>query len=180
MIFNSHYHAKVTLFLSQCSSLYGCQLWNLEDPMVNRLSTTWRVCNRNILGLDPKTRSYLLPQIMDTLPIKDIIMCRSLNFFIGGLKHDNKVISDFFKNTLLSNSSYMLTNINTIINKYKFNFQDLFNLNKAKIKKVIKNYNDEQDWRGNIIKELLDIRENHLNSNLDPNEVKDCLHYTCT
>ena len=69
---------------------------------------------------------------------------------------------------------------NTIINKYKFNFQDLFNLNKAKIKKVIKNYNDEQDWRGNIVKELLDIRENQWNSNLDPNEVKDHLHYICT
>ena len=173
------WQAKVTLFLSQCSSLYGCQIWNLEDPMVNKLVTTWKVCNRNILNVDPKTRSFLLPQIMDTLPLKDVIMSRSLNFFIGGLTHDSKVISDFFKNTLLSSTSFMLTNINTIINKYKFDYQDIFNLNKAKVKSVIKNYNDEQGWRSNIIKKLLSIRENPWSSNLDPNEVKDHLLNIC-
>ena len=106
-------------------------------------------------------------------------MSRSLNFFIGGLKHDSKVISDFFKNTLLSSTSFMLTNINTIIKKYKFNYQDIFNLDKANVKRVIKNYNDEQGWRSNIVKKLLSIRENPWSSNLDPNEVKDHLLNIC-
>ena len=109
---------------------------------------------------------------MDTLPIKDIIMSRSLNFFIGGLRHDNKIISDFFKNTLLSNSSFMLTNINTILNRYHINFQDLFCISKAKVKKVIKNYNDEPDWRSNIVKELLSIREGQIISSLETADVK--------
>ena len=73
------------------------------------------VCSRKILGLSVQTRSYMLHQIMDTMPILDVIMSRILNFFVNGLNHDNNIISDFFKNTLISNSSYMLTNINTII-----------------------------------------------------------------
>ena len=170
------WQAKVTLFQSQCSSLYGCQLWNLDDPMVDKLCTTWKICNRKILGLSAQTRSNLLHHIMDTLPIKDIIMSRSLNFFIGGLRHDNKIISDFFKNTLLSNSSFMLTNINTILNRYHINFQDLFCISKAKVKKVIKNYNDEPDWRSNIVKELLSIREEQIISSLKTTDVKKFLH----
>ncbi len=31
--------AKVKLFLSQCSSLYGCHLWNLDDIKVKELHT---------------------------------------------------------------------------------------------------------------------------------------------
>ena len=174
------WQAKVTLFLSQCSSLYGCQIWNLEDPMVNKLCTTWKVCNRKILGLSKQTRSNLLHQIMDTLPIKDIIMSRTLNFFIGGLRHDSEVISGFFKNTLLSNSSYMLTNINTIIDKYNINYQDLFHISKAKVKKVIKEYNNEYDWRSNIVKDLLSIREGQRFSLLKPTEIKNHLHYITT
>ena len=174
------WQAKVTLFNSHCSSLYGCQIWNLEDPNVNKLCTTWKVCNRKILGLSAQTRSNLLHHIMDTLPITDIIMSRMLNFFIGGLRHDSKIISDFFKNTLLSSSSFMLTNINTIINKYNINYQDLFHINKAKIKKVINDYNDEHDWRSNIVKDLLSIREGQKFSILDPIEVKNRLHYITT
>ena len=33
------WQSKVTLFLSQCSSLYGCSLWRLDDPKINDLYT---------------------------------------------------------------------------------------------------------------------------------------------
>ena len=33
------WQAKVTLFQSQCSSLYGCHLWRLDDPAVDELFT---------------------------------------------------------------------------------------------------------------------------------------------
>ena len=149
------WQAKVTLFQSQCSSLYGCHLWRLDDPAVDELCTAWRVCSRKILGLNKQTRSYMLPNIMGTIPIQDVIMRRILNFFVTGLNHDDNIISDFFKNTLISNSSYILTNVNTILNKFKINYHDLFTLQKAQIKRIFKNCNDEPDWRSNLIKELL-------------------------
>ena len=129
------WQGKVTLFQSQCFSLYGCQLWRLDDPKVKTLCTTWKVCSRKILGLSAQTRSYMLHQIMDTMPILDVIMSRILNFFVNGLNHDNNIISDFFKNTLISNSSYMLTNLNTILKRYNINYVDLFNWQKLKSKR---------------------------------------------
>ena len=32
-----NWHAKVKLFLSQCSTLYGSPLWNLDDPNIDVL-----------------------------------------------------------------------------------------------------------------------------------------------
>ena len=174
------WQAKVTLFQSQCSSLYGCQLWNLDDPMVSRLCTTWNICSRKILGLSAQTRSFLLHQVMDTLPIKDVIMNRIMNFFVHGLNHTNKIISDFFKNTLFSNSSYMSTNINRIIHNYNIQYEDIFDLNKAQIKRIIKQVHGEPDWRSNLVRELLDIRDGQVNCILTPSEAKNLLFYLST
>ena len=69
----------------------------------------------------------------------------------------------------------MLTNINTILNKYNLKYHDLFSINKAHIKKVIQTYNGEQDWRSSLVKELLSMRDKQCVSLLDHTEVKKML-----
>ena len=117
---------------------------------------------------------------METMPIDDIIMNRMIGFFINGLNHESELISSFFKNTLLSNSSYMLVNINTILNKFKIKYIDLFCLKNNFVKKISNKYNINPDWRCNIIKELLSIRENQMSVILDQNEIKEMLYYIST
>ena len=56
------WQAKSTLFMSQCSSLYGCHLWNLDDNKIKELCTAWNVSSRNILGLDANNRPVILAQ----------------------------------------------------------------------------------------------------------------------
>ena len=90
------WNSKSTLFLSQCSGLYGCPLWRLDDPKLEDLYTAWRVCCRRVLGLPYRARSRLLPYVMDSMPINDIVMSRMLNFIVGGLNNDNELISMFF------------------------------------------------------------------------------------
>ena len=75
---------------------------------------------------------------METMPIDDIVMYRMLSFFVNGLNHNSDLISHFFKNTLLSNSSYMLVNINSILSKYGIKYMDLFSMSKICIKYVLK------------------------------------------
>ena len=174
------WQAKVALFKSQCSSLYGCQLWQLEDSKMNNLYTSWRVCCRKILGLHPRARSYLLPNVMDDMPIEDIVMLRMIMFFVNGLNHESDLISHFFKNTLLSNSSYMLVNINTILSKYDIKYSDLFCMNKTSIKNIIKAYKIDFDWRCSSIKELLSLREGQLISELSLTEINEILTYIST
>ena len=78
--------SKTVIFNSQCLSLYSCQLWRLDDPKVEQLCTTWKVCCRKLLKLNTRTRSRFIHHLMGTPPLINIIMYRKLNFLINGLK----------------------------------------------------------------------------------------------
>ena len=174
------WESKVKLFLSQCSGLYGCPLWRLADPQLENLYTTWRVCSRRVLGVHYRTRSRLLSNLMDTLPIKDIVMSRMLNFVINGLNNDNELISMYFKNMLTSNTSYMLTNVNKILQYYNIRYNDLFTLNKSNVRQIIYKKNGVEDWRCNFIKELLTLKENPSLSILNTFEIEEILNFIST
>ena len=83
-------------------------------------------------------------------------------------------------NVLLSNSSHMSTNVNTILQFLNVNYSDLFNLNKGQIRQLFENKTDEPDWRCNFIKELLFIRENQHSIDLNENEINMILEYLAT
>ena len=166
------WQSKVTLFMSQCSSLYGCHLWNLDDNKIKDLYTAWNVSCRKILGLDTRTRTYLISPLMKSMSIEDIIMHRMSSFFLNGLKHRSYMISSFFKNVLTSNSPGMLRNINHILQKVEMQYNEIFLTNKHTIKHELKKRATQPDWRCNIVKELLDLRDNQLISNLDQTEIK--------
>ena len=171
--------AKVKVFLSQCSALYGCHLWNLDDNKVKELHTAWNVSCRKVLGIDPRTRTHLLSHLMNSMTIENIIMHRMSSFFLNGLNHPNNVVNTFFKNVLVSNSSVMLRNLNTIQNKLKIKYGDFLILKKYEIRKFFETNNIESNWRVNMIKELLNIREQQLVCNLTQNETKELLQYVC-
>ena len=174
------WEAKVKLFLSQCSSLYGCHLWNLDDNKVKELIVAWNVSCRKILGVNKQTRTYLLGPLMKSMSVENIIMQRMSSFFLNGINHTNKVVNTFFKNVLVSNSSVMYRNINTILSKLNIKYKDFLLLNKNSIKKEFRRFNNKPDWRSRMIEELLNIRENQIECDLNQTEVNEILHYVCT
>ena len=166
--------------MSQCSSLYGCHLWNLDDNKIKELCTAWNVSSRNILGLDARTRTYLISPLMKAMPIRGSIMHRMISFFLNGINHKSNVISYFFKNLLTSNSSVMLRNVNTILQKANIEYKDIFHINKNFVKQKFKENTAQPDWRVNMVKELLDIRDKQLHSILEQNEVNIMLKHVST
>ena len=166
------WQSKVKLFKSQCSSLYGSQLWRLDEKQVDELAKTWNICCRRLLRIPSSTRTYVIPHIMNTMPIKHIIMYRMLNFYISGLNHECSTISWLFKHVLITHSSYMLQNINTILNEFNIKYHDLFTMKKTKLKGIIDNKSEESDWRSDLIIELMSIRENQLTCILSPEQVE--------
>ena len=99
---------------------------------------------------------------------------------MSGLNHTCNLISDFFKNVILSTSSHMSTNINTILQYLNIKSSDLFHLNKGQIKRLFEDKSGKPDWRCDFIKELLYIRENQLLVDFDSSEVKEVLDYVST
>ena len=74
----------------------------------------------------------------------------------------------------------MSININRIINNYNIQYDDIFDLNKAQVKRIIKQMYGEPDWRSNLVKELLDIRDGQVNCILTLSEAKNLLHHIST
>ena len=107
-------------------------------------------------------------------------MYRMLNFFVSGLNHECETISMLYKNVLTSKSSYMLRNINMILNEFHIKYSDLFNMTKSKLKTIIYDKVGEPDWRCDSIKELLSLREAQISSELTPMEITSLLKIVST
>ena len=107
-------------------------------------------------------------------------MQRMLGFFLNGLNHKSSMISFLFTNILTSKSSGMLRNINTILQKANIKYVELFHINKAMLKNRLRERATQSDWRTNMVKELLDIRDGQLSCGLDHNEVNMMLKHLST
>ena len=73
----------------------------------------------------------------------------------------------------------MLRNLNTIQIKFEIKYGDFLILKKHKIRKYFETKNIESNWRVNMIKELLNIREQQLICDLTKYEVNELLQYLC-
>ncbi len=76
---------KLKLFQSYCSSMYGCELWSLNNGIIADFCTAWRKALRRVLGLPYNSHSYLLPILSCSLPLSDEIIKRSTRFIISCL-----------------------------------------------------------------------------------------------
>jgi hypothetical protein len=83
---------KLNLFKAYCSSLYGCELWNLEDSGIDDFCVAWRKALRRVLDLPYNSHSFLLPLLSDTLPIYDEICKRSARFIMSCLFSNSSLV----------------------------------------------------------------------------------------
>ena len=171
------WQGKATLFMSQCASFHGCHLWSLEDNKIKELYTAWHVGCRKVLGLDSRTRTYMLSHLLKTMPIEDLISYRMCCFFLNGMNNSNSIIKSFFSNSLVSSSSCIMRNLNIILDKIHLRFSDFLSMNKNELKRQFVNLHLDADWRVNMIRELLDIRDNQLECGLDISETGVILKY---
>ena len=169
---------KVKLFKAHCLHLYGCELWDLSDRNLTRLEITWKKCIKSLLNLDIRTRSKLLPSIIDGKNVILEIYGRQLNFFIKGLNHYDENINFYFKHSLLSNCSYTVTNLNKILSHCEIPFLSIFDNKRI----IIKKPKIEDEWKMNLIKELCYsyIRDFKLFEILYRSQIYILLKFLCT
>jgi len=65
-------HIKIKLFKSYCS-IYGSELWSLEDDFLKDFCCSWRTVLGRILNLTFDAYCFLLPILTGTLPVFDEI-----------------------------------------------------------------------------------------------------------
>jgi len=85
---------KYKLFQAYCTSVYGCELWNLLSNDLVALCTAWRKGVRRVWGIPPDTHCYILPLLCKRLPVYDEICRRSANFVRTCLIHNTSVVQN--------------------------------------------------------------------------------------
>ena len=167
---------KIQLFNSQCMTLYGCCLWNIESLDFNQIQIEWRKCCRALLELPKRTHNNLIPGLMNSFPIDEIIYIRFLNFFIKALKNKNPLVEFMTRSCLLSSNSCINGKINIVLEKLTLNYQDIFFGKKIKIEKE----NETNDWKIRFLVEVLNVRDKMLECNINREDLTLLLNYLCT
>lgn len=80
---------RIKLFKTYCSSMYGCELWNLNNDSCLTFCTAWRKALRRVLNLPYTAHSFFLPSVSNTLPIRDELCKRSARFIFSCLLSNN-------------------------------------------------------------------------------------------
>jgi hypothetical protein len=80
------------LLKSFCMSLYGCELWPLEQSKIGLISVSWRKGLRRAWKLPYHTHRSILPVLSSSLPLFDEICCRTIKFINKCLKSDSILV----------------------------------------------------------------------------------------
>lgn len=83
---------KVKLFKAYCGSMYGCEIWSLDDVAIDEYCIAWRKSLRRVLDLPYNCHSVLLPLIADSLPVFDEICKRSARFIASCLFYGSPLV----------------------------------------------------------------------------------------
>ena len=83
---------KLSLYKAYCSSIFGCELWLLDNCSIEKFCVAWRKGLRRVLNLPRATHNYFLPLLSNSLPIYDEICKRSARFIAACLCSDNDLV----------------------------------------------------------------------------------------
>ena len=175
------YTSKCKLYNSQCCSLYGIELLDLESEQFQRINVQWRKSTRYVMDLNPRTHSRMLPFLIGTPNIDCTIYSRLATFFKKGYFNDNNLVATIFKNSIVNYSSIMCRNINLILRKLKLNLNEFLLLSEQNIKKKCMAIGrDDPDWRVGVALDLLGCRDGVQECGLSKEEILELLYWVFT
>ena len=100
-------HLKIRLFKSYCGSMYGSELWSLEEDVLQDCCCSWRSALGRLLTLPYNTHCFLLPILTGTLPVLDEICKRSARFFNSCLHSRCHVFRSIAQHSIVHGDYYL-------------------------------------------------------------------------
>ena len=161
------------------SHFYGSNLWDLFSKEVDMIAKSWNVSQRIMNGLDRKTHKYLIEPVSKTQHIMFHLQKRFITFTESIMTSNKLALRKLFDTVKYDCQSTTGRNLRMLMLRYERN--NIRDINT----KMLTNYEyakipDEENWRINLIKELIDVRHGikslpHCNRD----EVKCLLDFTC-
>jgi len=177
---------RLKLFKSFCSSMYGSELWNLNNNCTESFCTAWRKALRRVLHLPYNAHCFMLPIASDTLPPFDEICKRSARFIVSCLISPYSLVRSVASYSILfaNYNSPIASNALFLCRRYGWSLDSLF-LNSLSINYAffnnwhLKNLSDNECSTAMLLKELLSARDGQLFvanfSNLELTELIDSI-----
>jgi hypothetical protein len=164
-----------------CSSFYGSNLWNLYSDDVDRIFKSWNVTVRNVFSLPFATHRYLIEPISACMHPKVMLSSRYVAFhrsIISSTKLPVRFLARLFEKdqrTVLGKTLYNLTR--------QCSVPDITFLTPECVKTKLKYFSipEHEQWRSNMVTELLQLRIDSLSlPGFSLEEIKTILNFVCT
>jgi hypothetical protein len=172
--FSCHPTSKLKVNQIYNSSYTGCQLWDLFCTEAEQLENSYNVSVRIMLGLPLNTHRYLIQPLANDIHVKQVFAKRFLQFCDKLEKSPKVAVRDTFekvKANVKTTTGKNLVELGLLLNKP---ISDLSPHDAARVA-------DEDKFRINIIKELIDVKHGKLEVEgfLD-DELDQIVEFLCT
>ncbi len=105
------------LFLTNCSSFYGCETWDFKCHNFKNILTSWNIAIRKIWGLPWTAHRFLLPLLANCTPPDVSIYKRFLNVICNMLNSNNDKMKLLSSCAIIDSRSYIRNNVHFIADK---------------------------------------------------------------
>jgi hypothetical protein len=92
---------KIRLVKAYCTRFYGCELWDLSNNCIESICTAWRRGIRQVWRVPNTTHSSLLPELCETLPLRDLFFKRMLNLVYQCLISQSPIVNFITRHSIL-------------------------------------------------------------------------------
>lgn len=168
-----------SLFLSFCSSFYGCTLWKLSD--IEQLCVCWRKCVRRLFKLPPRTHSVFIPLLVRTPDLQTQLVMRFSKFVFKCLHNSNAIVRLCTK-LCFSSTSSVNSNVTLMRSRLSISSSDLFvspPLSRMLYARWRASVDEAHIERCALITELLNSRDGLIETPLNRNELEFMLSFVC-
>ena len=162
------------------SSFPGSPLWNLFCRESEMIENSWNTSCRIMFDLPLSTHRYFIQPVSNKMHLKNILMKRFLSF-LSQIKRSNKKVPSFLLNMIKydvrSTTGYNLRNMMLLFNKNQI--EDIEE--KDIIEYIYAPVEENDAWKVQIVKELIDVKNDELSVvNMSKEEVDFMIESLCT
>jgi hypothetical protein len=179
---------KLNLLFAYCSSLYGSELWDLQNTNIESLCISWRKALRRVWQLPNQTHCDLLYRICNCWPLEDEMYRRCFLLYLRCLNSDCLVVRYIAKFAIVYEQMRSPMGRNVINGCLKYNLPVLGFISCAsaqlftgqRFRKLCTA--DQSPWKTLILLEALFIRDGSFScvgEDSAPFDINDIVSFLC-
>ena len=170
----------VKLLQVYCTSFYGSSLWNIYSAEVDRLYRSWNVSVRNIFQVPYTTHRYLVQPLSDCPHPKTMLSTRFTKFMQSLVSSTKSSISYLARLVRYDNRTLAGRTVSRLSRECN---SDKVSLTVSSVSRSVRYFPvpEEELWRIDIMKELLNVNRSYLTINDFNNmETNHMMNFLCT